>query len=76
MWNGDIRMMECKMMEEWWKMKNQVIMKLDKVERLFEENRTNIKYKKGNKFYTIHGGDYKRKIISKSSHKLHFWCHS
>ena len=30
MWNGDIRMMECKMMEEWRKTKNQVIRKLDK----------------------------------------------
>ena len=24
-------------------------------------NKKNLKYKKGNRFYTIHGGDYKRK---------------
>ena len=28
-------------------------------ERLFEEKRTNLKYKKRNRVYTIHGGDYK-----------------
>ena len=30
-------------------------------ERLFEEKRTSLKYKKGNNVYTIHGGDYKIK---------------
>ena len=30
-------------------------------ERFFEEKRTNLKYKKRNRVYTIHGGDYKRK---------------
>ena len=30
-------------------------------ERFFEEKRTNIKYKKKNRVYTIHGEDYKRK---------------
>ena len=27
----------------------------------FNEKRKNLKYKKGNRFYTIHGRDYKRK---------------
>ena len=30
-------------------------------ERLFEEKRTNIKYKKRNRVYTMHGWDCKRK---------------
>ena len=30
-------------------------------ERLFKENRKNLKYKNGNRFYTIHEGDYNRK---------------
>ena len=30
-------------------------------ERFFAEKRTNLKYKKGNRFYTIHRRDYKRK---------------
>ena len=30
-------------------------------EIFFEEKRKNLKYKKGNRFYAIHGGDYKRK---------------
>ena len=29
--------------------------------RLFEEKRINLKYKKRNRVYTIHGGDYKKK---------------
>ena len=35
---------------------NQVIKKLSKDERLFKENRKNLKYKKENRFYTIYGG--------------------
>ena len=35
--------------------------KLGNDERLFKENRKNIKYKKGNRFYTINGGEYKKK---------------
>ena len=35
---------------------------MGKDESLFEEKRTNIKYKKGNRVYTIYGGDYKRKL--------------
>ena len=31
-------------------------------ERLFKENRKNVKHKKGNRFYTIHEGDYNRKL--------------
>ena len=30
-------------------------------ERLFEEQRKNLKYKKGNRVYTIHREDYRRK---------------
>ena len=36
--------------------------KLGNDERFFKEKRKNIKYKKGNRFYTIHRGDYKRKL--------------
>ena len=46
------------------KSRNQVIGKLGNDERLFEEKRTNLKYKKRNEIYTIHGGDYKRKSDS------------
>ena len=31
------------------------------VERLFEEKIKNLKYKRRNRVYAIHGGDYKRK---------------
>ena len=40
--------------------KNRVLKKLDNDERLFKEKIKNIKYKKRNRFYTIHGGDYNR----------------
>ena len=36
-------------------------MKSSNDERLFKEKRTNLKYKKGNRFYTTHEGDYKGK---------------
>ena len=51
---------------------NWVIKKSGKDERLFEENRTNLKYKKENKFYTIHGRDYKRKSCPNSNTNLIF----
>ena len=51
-----MRMIEWKMMEEWWK-----IGKSGNVERLFEEKITNLKYKRRNRVCTIHGGDYKIK---------------
>ena len=44
------------MKEEWWK-----IGKLGNVERWFEEKIIDLKYKRRNRVYTIHGGDYKRK---------------
>ena len=46
--------------------KNLVIKKSGEDERFFEENRTNLKYKKGNRAYTIHGGHYKRKSDPKN----------
>ena len=36
------------------------MMTLGNEERLDEEKRTNLEYKKGNRVYTIHGRDYKR----------------
>ena len=42
-------------------LKNRVVGKSDNDERLFEEKRTNLKYKKRNKVYIIHAADYKRK---------------
>ena len=53
---GEMRIRVWKMMEEWWKMG-----KSGKDERLFEEKRKNLKHKKGNRIYTIYGGNYKRK---------------
>ena len=40
---------------------NGVIKELGKDERLFEEKRKTLKYKKGNRVYTVHGRDCKRK---------------
>ena len=40
---------------------NHVIRKSGNDKRLFEEKRTNLKYKKRNTVYTIHGEDYKMK---------------
>ena len=70
-------MMECRdkndgIEDDGITMKNQVIWKLGKYERLFEEKRTNIKYKKEK--YGLHypWRGLKEKIRSKSSHKPRF----
>ena len=42
-------------------MKNQVVKKSCKDERLFDEKKKNLNYENGDRVYTIHGGDYKRK---------------
>ena len=44
------------------KLGNQVIKKSSNDKRFFEEKRTNLKYKKQNRVYTIHWEDYKRKL--------------
>ena len=51
-------------------------MKLGNDERLFEKIRKKIKSKKENKFYNIHGGDYKLEIEYDSSYKPCFICQS
>ena len=55
-------MIEWKMLTNGEKLGSRVIGKLGNDVRLFKEKRTNLKYKRGNRFCTIHGeGDYKRK---------------
>ena len=53
-----------------------MIGKLGNGERLFKEKRINLKYKKGNMFYTVHGGDYKRKSTPNPHINLIFFSQS
>ena len=56
------------------KSRNWVIGKSSNDERLFEENRRNIKFKKGNRVYTIYGGGLKIRNRSKSLYKPSFYA--
>ena len=73
-WNWEMRMIEWKMIEEWWKIVKLGDQETGNAERLFKEKRINLKNIKIEICPTLSMEGLQEKIISKSSHKPQFLC--